>query len=268
MRKPMPHSLPLSLAGWFTDYVNRYRAADGALPAPLELKYAHSRRVAQNAGLIARGLKHVETEVLLAEICGLLHDIGRFPQYRRYGSFHDANTIDHGLAGRMALEAEGAPALLDENVWNRVSCAVEYHNRKTEHLPKTLPADSRRLLNVVRDADKLDIMDLALQSVACDGFRALPAMLPHIRLSRELTASVVEEILQKKTVSVGNIGTVADFLAMLASWFYDFNFSASRKIAVSRNLIARLQKELPDIQAVREILADITTEMTRPEERT
>lgn len=268
MRKAMSHSLPLSLAGWFTDYVNRYRAADGALPAPLELKYAHSRRVAQNAGLIARGLKHVETEVLLAEICGLLHDIGRFPQYRRYGSFHDANTIDHGLAGRMALEAEGAPALLDENVWNRVSCAVEYHNRKTEHLPKTLPADSRRLLNVVRDADKLDIMDLALQSVACDGFRALPAMLPHIRLSRELTASVVEEILQKKTVSVGNIGTVADFLAMLASWFYDFNFSASRKIAVSRNLIARLQKELPDIQAVREILADITTEMTRPEERT
>ncbi len=78
MRKFMLHSLPLSLAGWFTDYVNRYRAADGARLAPLELGYAHSRRVAQNAGLTARGLKHVETEVPFAEICGLLHDIGRF----------------------------------------------------------------------------------------------------------------------------------------------------------------------------------------------
>jgi hypothetical protein len=268
MMKAMSHSSPFSLAGWFADYVSRYRAADGALPAPLELKYAHSRRVAKNARRIARGLKRTDREVLLAEICGLLHDIGRFPQYRRYGSFHDADTIDHGLAGRMTLEDEGAPALLDENAWNRVSCAVEYHNRKTEHLPENLPADSRRLLNIVRDADKLDIMDLALQSVARDGFRALPAMLPHIRLSRELTPAVVEEILQTKTVSVGNIRTVADFLAMLASWFYDFNFPVSRKIAVSRNLIVRLQNGLPDIQVVREILDTIKKEMTGAEERT
>lgn len=251
---------------WFERYTARYRDAEGLLPVALELKYRHSRRVAKNARLIARSLKLDEAEIQLAEICGLVHDIGRFPQYIRYGTFRDADTLDHGLAGRMTLEAEGAPSLFDEDEWVRVSCAVEYHNRKTAHLPENLPGNSRRLLNIVRDADKLDIMDLVLQSVARDGFRDLPGMLPHIRTDRELTSSVMEEFRKNRAISTNHLGTVADFLLMLASWFYDFNFSSSVQIAVSHNLIGRLQKELPDTPFILELFADIK-KMTTSEER-
>lgn len=255
------------LIDWFDRYVTRYRDADGFLPAALELKYTHSRRVAENARLIACGLKLDDAKILLAEICGLLHDIGRFLQYERYGSFRDADTLDHGLAGRKILVAEGASSLFGEGEWTRVACAVEYHNRKADDLPDDLLCESRHLLNIVRDADKLDIIDLVLCSVARDGFSELPDMLPHIRMSRELTPSVMEEFQKTKTISTGSLATVTDFLVMLASWFYDFNFSSSRQIAVSRNLIGRLQTELPDIQSIRELLADIKKETTMIEER-
>ena len=82
----MTENSRLILVERFERYVDRYRGPGGLLPAALELKYAHSRRVAENARTIAEGLDHTPSEVLLAEACGLAHDIGRFPQYERYGS--------------------------------------------------------------------------------------------------------------------------------------------------------------------------------------
>ncbi len=253
----MTETSRIVLVQWFEQYVNRYRNSDGLLPAPLELKYAHSQRVAENARLIASELELVDTEIVLAEICGLFHDIGRFRQYERYGSFRDADTLDHGLAGHQVLEAEGMASYFSANDWARVSCAVEYHNRKTDDIPSDISAESKKLLKLIRDADKLDIMDLVLQSVARDGFRELPDMLPHISLRRELTPAVLEEFHKNKTISTGSLATVTDFLVMLATWFYDFNYTPSWQLAASRKIIERLQKELPDSGTVRSLLEDI-----------
>jgi hypothetical protein len=242
---------------WFDRYIKRYGDNKGVLPAPLQLKYTHSQRVAENARQIAIGLKLDNTEILLAEICGLFHDIGRFLQYERFGSFRDADTLDHGLAGRQVLEAEGIASYFSANDWARVSCAVEYHNRKTDDIPSDLPAEAKKLLKLIRDADKLDIMDLVLQSVARDGFRELPDMLPHISLIRELTPAVLEEFHKNKAISTGSLATVTDFLVMLATWFYDFNYAPSWQLAASRKIIERLGKELPDSGIVRSLLEDI-----------
>ncbi|MBN1471739.1 MAG: HD domain-containing protein [Syntrophaceae bacterium] len=246
-----------SLQIWFDHYVDGFRDQDGVLTAALKLKYQHSRRVADNARLIAEGLGFTPAEILLTEGCGLLHDIGRFPQYALYGSFHDASTMDHGAAGRQTLEKEGLSLLIDADDWTRMACAVEYHNRKTANIPQNIPDDELRFLKLIRDADKLDIMDLVMQSVARDGFSELPDMLPHIRTERELTPLVMEEVLKTKTVSVESLHTVNDFLIMLASWFYDFNYTFSMRLAISRNIIRRLERELPDTTAVRKLFADI-----------
>lgn len=44
---------------------------------------------------------------------------------------------------------------------------------------------------------------------------------------------------------------------MLASWFYDLNYAVTRRLAVSRSIIERLQQEMPDTPAVRALLNDI-----------
>lgn len=245
------------LAEWFDRYVGRYRSQEGLLPFALELKYGHSHRVAENARLIAEGIGLAPDDVQLAYLCGLLHDIGRFIQHERYGSFRDADTLDHGLAGRQVLEEENLSSCFSPENWMRMVSAVEYHNRKTNAIPAGLSAKTQELLNIIRDADKLDIMDLVLQSVARDGFRDLPDMLPHIRLSRELTPAVLEEFQKNKTISTDSLATVTDFLVMLATWFYDFNYAPSRRLAVSSRMIERLEKELPDAANIRRLLDDI-----------
>lgn len=260
----MTENAQLFLADWFERYVNRYRDACGALPFALELKYAHSLRVAENARLITEGIGLAPEDVQLSYLCGLVHDIGRFIQYSRYGSFRDADTLDHGFAGRQVLEEEGLASYFSPDHWVRMACGVEYHNRKTNRIPAGLSAEARRLLNIIRDADKLDIMDLVLQSVTRDGFRELPDMLPHIRLNRELTPAVLEEFQKNKTISSGSLATLADFLVMLATWFYDLNYLPSRQLAVQRDLPGRLASELPDDPVARKVFARIRKTVFEP----
>jgi len=85
---------------WFESYVNRFRDSNDILPAAIELKYFHSLRVAEKARIIAEGLGLSAAEISMAQGCGLVHDVGRFTQFVNYGSFRDANTVDHGAEGR------------------------------------------------------------------------------------------------------------------------------------------------------------------------
>jgi len=245
------------VAEGFERYVNRHRDKQGTLPAALELKYLHSLRVSENARLIAQELKRTLKEILLAEGCGLIHDIGRFSQFVRYGSFHDAETIDHGTEGYRILETEGMRTHFDADDWNCLLCAVECHNKKVSDISDHFPAKADCLLQLIRDADKLDIMDLVLKAIAGNGFRELPDMLPHIRLDRNISPGIMEEILNTRTVSVSRLRTVTDCVVMLASWFYDMNYAPTRKLAEDRLLLQRIKEALPDTEGMRNMLDDI-----------
>jgi len=239
-----------SPAVWFEQFVHRYRDEKGKLPFALELKRAHCLRVAENARTIAGRLSQPKEKIFLAGQCGLLHDVGRFPQYARFGSFHDVDTIDHGRLGLATLEEEGFGKALSSEDRTAIACAVEFHNKKTADLPKDLPEASLFHLLVVRDADKIDILELVLASVARDGFRDLPDMLPSIGPDRRITPAVLDEVLTTQTVSVINLRTVDDYLVMLASWFYDLHFEPARELAAQRRLFDRIRRQLPSLPAL------------------
>ncbi len=254
-----------SLRKWFEDYVDQFRGRDGVLHPLLELKRLHSRRVAENAAFVAGALALQEEERILAEGCGLVHDVGRFSQFARYGSFRDADTVDHGAEGRRVLEAQDLHFLPGPGDRERLLCVVEYHNRKGADIPCGLSPGQDRLLRLIRDADKLDIMELVLQEVSSDGFRGLPDMLPHIRLSRELSPLVLREAAKIKSVSGAHLSTLGDFLIMLATWFYDLNYPPALQLAIRRDTLGRIRQELPDTEAVRELFFDIEKALLKGE---
>ncbi|HET57472.1 MAG TPA: HD domain-containing protein [Deltaproteobacteria bacterium] len=235
---------------WFRSYVDRFRDDNGTLSPPLELKRLHSLRVADNARLIAIALNLPERERCLAEAAGLVHDAGRFPQYAEFGSFRDADTVDHGAYGRKVLAREDIGRRFLESDWNNILCAVEYHNRLASDVPGGLDAEQRRTLDIVQDADKLDIMELVLRSVVDDGFSELPSMLPQISLNREISGTVLKEALEMKAVNIEKLATLGDFLVMLATWFYDFRFEQARRLVVERRIPDRVREELPDLPGV------------------
>lgn len=247
-----------SLQTWFELYTDRFRDKDGGLHPLLELKRCHSLRVAGNARCIAEALRFSLSERCLAETAGLLHDVGRFTQFVRYGSYRDSDTVDHGAEGRRVLEEQKRSLLPDPADRELILCVVEYHNRKQTDIPNGLSPEKTRFLSLIRDADKLDIMELVLRAVVLDGFQDLREMLPHIRLCRELSPGVLAEAAKTGSVSNGNLTTLSDFLVMMATWCYDMNYPPTRRLAIKRGILPRIRRELPDTKPVRNLFEGIT----------
>ena len=73
----------------FEKYLDEYDRED----EQIYLKIVHTYGVVKYAGEIARKMECSDEDVELAELIGLLHDIGRFEQIRRFHSFEPG---DHG----------------------------------------------------------------------------------------------------------------------------------------------------------------------------
>ena len=73
----------------FEDYVANY---DLKNPNIL-LKYIHTGKVADNCEEIAKSLGLSEKDCDIAWEIGMLHDIGRFEQLRRFNTFNDSKSI-------------------------------------------------------------------------------------------------------------------------------------------------------------------------------
>lgn len=228
----------------------------------LELKFTHSLRVAENANHIAEVLCLSETERYMAEGAGVVHDVGRFVQFVRYGSFRDTDTVDHGKEGRRVLEEAELSLVIDPRHREDLYHAVEYHNRRRTELPISFNAGRDRLLRILRDADKLDIMEVVLEAVSKDGFHDLPEMLPHIVLSRKISPGVMKAAQETNSLSIAQVATLSDFLILIATWFYDLNYPATRALAVQRDVLYRLRRQLPDTKAVGDLFIRIDETMS------
>ena len=72
--------------GVFQNYLQQYDKTDDKI----RLKIAHTYGVVSACKYIARVMRLGEEDAKLAELIGLLHDIGRFEQLRIYHSFDDS----------------------------------------------------------------------------------------------------------------------------------------------------------------------------------
>ena len=87
----------------FAEYVRNYDPSD----EKIKLKIDHTYRVAGLCQRIAESLGLSEPDVDIAWLLGMLHDIGRFEQIRRFGTFSDADSVDHAEFGADLLFKEG-----------------------------------------------------------------------------------------------------------------------------------------------------------------
>lgn len=153
----------------FKSYISAY---DPQNPK-IALKVAHTYRVADLCDDIARSLDLAPYEVDLAWLCGILHDAGRFEQVRRYNTFVDARSVSHAKLGAEVLFQNAAgpaggirnyvhPSSDDETI----RTAVAHHSDLA--LPNDLDPRTLRLCNIVRDADKIDILKVNQDSPVDD----------------------------------------------------------------------------------------------------
>lgn len=74
---------------WIAAYSSSFHNEDKEAMWGIGLKEAHIGFVRRNCKELAQWLKLTEHDVLLAELIGLLHDVGRFRQWSVYRTFRD-----------------------------------------------------------------------------------------------------------------------------------------------------------------------------------
>lgn len=255
---PMPSSaVPFAseeairlLRDWFEDYAARQLADDA--PLPLRMKLEHSRRVAGICRLLAVRSNWSEEDTAWAEIIGLLHDVGRFSQYRAYRTFRDSRSLDHGLHGsEVASSAAPVRALADD--WRDcVLLAIRHHN--AHHPPDDLPARVRPFVDIVRDADKLDIYRVIAETLRDRTYEKHPELLLDIDVQGGLSPEVVAECLRGAVAPYRSIRSLLDVRLLQSSWVYDLNLRAAHALLLERDILEEIRTDLPDTDEVRRIL--------------
>ena len=144
----------------FADYAAHYNAAD----AKVKLKIDHTYRVAALCARIAQSLALPPEDVDLAWLSGILHDVGRFEQLRRYNTFIDAQSVSHAALSVAVLFDEGRirDYLDDAGADALLRTAVEWHS--AFRLPEALDDRTRLFCQILRDADKIDILRVNVET--------------------------------------------------------------------------------------------------------
>lgn len=144
----------------FAEYTAPYDPTD----PKIKLKIDHTYRVAGLCERIARSEGLSPADCDLAWLCGLLHDFGRFEQLRRYGTFNDALSLDHAALSATLLFEEGRIRLFcaDDSEDALLHTAVAWHSAFA--LPEGLDARTRLFCDLLRDADKVDILRVNVET--------------------------------------------------------------------------------------------------------
>jgi len=253
----MDETLASGIRDWFLAYVDRFRSG-GDLAPMQQLKLDHSLRVAEAAETLARHQGWSAPEVRLAHATGLLHDVGRFPQFARYGTFADRHSVDHARLGYEVLQAENALAPLDPAAAGTLADAVN-----CLAIPTDLPPQSLPLVRLTRDADKLDIYRVVLDAITSGAVRRHPEILVGVDLDGPPGPAVLAAVAAGRMASHHDVHSMADYLLLMAGWVYDINYPATLHELRRRRVLETMAELLPDQPEVRAALARVLAERDR-----
>lgn len=237
----------------FAEYVNGYDMSVGQI----RLKVKHTYKVAEISEQIADGLGLPKDETDLAWLIGLLHDIARFEQNKRYGTFNDLASVDHGNLGAEILFGEGKIRdFIDDDAYDSIiENAVKYHNKYG--VDENVDQHTKMFCNIIRDADKLDIFRVNLESSREDVYEVSEEDFKNA----EFSDGVFESFFNEKTVFKQLKKNAVDGLACHLSLVYDINYPISLKIAIEQGFVEKMMNFKSDNPKTNEQLKQMSANL-------
>lgn len=243
------------LRRWFTGYCGSFYSLNHEDQRNITLKEEHTRNVCGNIVQIARGLSLDDARITLAEAIALYHDIGRFPQYQKFKTFKDSVSVNHAALGAKILIENNVLQRLPKHEQDIIVRIVALHN--VYSIPGGLDQDKLLFLKLVRDADKLDILRVAIEYYGQpeDGRASAVGLgLPDVpEYSREVLTALKNE----RMVQMSTLKTLNDFKLLQLAWIYDLNFTSSLRILESRHYIDGIAATLPRTEEIGAALATL-----------
>lgn len=253
----------------FAEYVRNYDPSD----EKIKLKIDHTYRVAGLCQTIAESLGLSEPDVDIAWLLGMLHDIGRFEQIRRFGTFNDVQSVDHAEFGADLLFKEGLIRKFAEGYYEECELARsgneeaeqiiknnEHHNKDTgllelairQHnkyrVKEDLTERQRMFCDILRDADKVDIF-----KVNAD----IPMEIIYDVTTEELkngviTKEVLESFYKKETVLKSVRRSAVDHIVGHISLLFELVYKESYRQAKEQGYVYKLldfKSDVPEVNA-------------------
>jgi len=209
----------------------------------LRRKLAHTLRVAEDARTIASGMNWPEHDVCLAEAVGLFHDIARFPQFKKFRSFNDSETIDHGELGFQTLEAGNFLEGLTAESRALILHSVRYHNKRD--LPSALTAREEQHLRLIRDADRLDIFFICWESIHSGQVHDHPEIIMNIDFNGPPTDAVLDQFERSGPIDYRSMKSMTDRFVLQLSWIHDLSYDATKRLVRDRKILEKFIDVLP-----------------------
>lgn len=185
----------------------------------IRYKYYHSYRVEKLMGTLSDSLNLNPKEKEIAELIGLLHDIGRFEQIKKYGRCSDVATkCDHADESCIYLFDENhIRDFIVENDYDEIiKDSVKNHNKF--QIDKKVKGKNLFFAKMIRDMDKVDI------------YRVISEEYKHTFDKEEISSNVILSFKNKKTVDNIDRKTETDGIISQLAFVFDINFKESFRI--------------------------------------
>lgn len=212
------------------EYVKNYDINDGKIA----LKINHILRVAELSKniAIAQGLSQEDIE--LAETIGLLHDIGRFEQVKRYNTFIDKDSVNHGEYGAKILFEDGLIEKfnIDKKYHKAIKIGILNHNRSA--IEDGITKKEKLHCKIIRDSDKIDIFHVLLTDKTINTY-GIDSM-----ENETFSDEIAREFKEEHRIDYKKRQTYGDIWISHIAYVFDFNFKSSYEIIKEKDYINKL----------------------------
>ena len=220
----------------FEKYLDEYDRED----EQIRLKILHTYGVVKYAGEIAGRMGISKEEQELAELIGLLHDIGRFEQIRRFHSF-EPGTMDHAVYGAELLfggENMIRRFISDDSYDDVIRVAIEKHS--DFRLEGIHDENAFFHAQLIRDADKLDNCRVKLEA----SVEAMLGVSGKEAGDGLISPAVWESCLRRESVLSSDRKVPVDYWVSYLAQYYDINFPETCEIIEEEDFITRIAGRL------------------------
>lgn len=248
----------------FKKYTDQYDSSD----IKVALKIEHTYKVAEIADRIARSINLSEEDIDLAWLLGMLHDVGRFEQLRKYHTFIDSISVNHAamsadvLFNKYDAEDEDAPQQMrirdyaaDSSEDAIIEKAIRLHN--VFKLPEKMTERERMFTDILRDADKIDILRVNCE-IPMDEIYDCP--IDNLKVNR-VTPEVLADALGCRNVDRAHVKQPIDHLFTHISLTFGLVYPESFRITREQGFLKQMMAFESGDKVTAEGLSELQTIM-------
>ena len=232
---------------FFDNYVQNITCLEfgqSGVESNLRMKYSHTLEVHALVQRLAAELHLDDQTTFLIRAAALLHDIGRFLQIIESQTYEDVKSVNHADLGVRIIQENGVLDHLGIEFSEAIKTAVRHHDKLA--LPPELVGKTKTITEVLRDADKIDIIRIAIEFHSSEIKGRKTGWYTEMSFSPTYNCIAAEALLAGKVVPLTEVATVYDEFLLYLSWVNDLHFDVSVRHLVYLGRLEHMVNSLPD----------------------